>query len=160
MPDLILPLSLPGTGVSNGRQLSPDVSTLEHDILQLVGQQWWPATTRWYQASSSTRLVCVIRSWMGCLLRASLRFAVQPYVLSTLEDFPHWLSREASPGNNNAFKSFSWSLRLGLRISDSSIPLVCLVAVFSNGTASSMKTIVLSWSQSCFYNVWKDKLLV
>lgn len=37
MPDLILPLSLPGTSVSNGRQLSPDVSTLEHDNLQLGG---------------------------------------------------------------------------------------------------------------------------
>lgn len=92
------------------------------------------------------RLVSSVPSRMSSLLRL-LVFAVQSYVLSTLEHLPHWLNREPFTFNLDRKGTITLSnhspcsLRLGPCIPG----LVCLVAVFLPfGIASSMATIVLA----------------
>lgn len=113
------------------------------------------------------RLVSSVPSRMSSLLRL-LVFAVQSYVLSTLEHLPHWLNRESFTFNldhNNAFQPLS--LQSAIRsvysrscVSRRSFPPLWYCQLHGNYCFSFFESQHQVWSQSYFYNVWKDKLLV
>lgn len=116
----------------------------------ITSSSWWfssggqPCNTRWFQASSSTRLVCAQQDELSAA-SAGVRCAVLR--ASTLEHLPHWLNREPFTFNLDRKGTITLSnhspcsSRLGPCIPG----LVCLVAVFLPfGIASSMATIVLA----------------
>ena len=73
---------------SDGLQPSPDVSTLNHDILQLAGQQWWPVH---YSMDTDFQH----RSSRRCQIQQGARSAASPslrVVLRVLPDIPSHVS--------------------------------------------------------------------